>query len=68
MQSAMINAAGRALASHYGFSVVDLDHLMRGQERYLDADGYHWPRYMNLRIFELIATHLHVDFVREHNA
>ena len=43
--------------------VVDVDQLMRGQERYLDDDGYHWPRHINVRLFELVLAHLHADSV-----
>ena len=62
-QSAILNIVGRQIAEEQGLSIVDLDGIMRGQERYLDADGYHWPRHMNLRLFEIILAHVHVDVV-----
>jgi hypothetical protein len=59
VQTAVLNALGRGLAAASGYAVIDLEHIMRGQERYVGSDGYHWPRTLNLRMFEIIVAHVH---------
>ena len=58
-QVAVMSAAVRHLARKWGMGLLDYSVLMGGQERYLDPDGYHWPRHMNLRMFEMLLVKAH---------
>ncbi len=54
---------GAEAAASRGLRVIDLDRLTRGMLRFVDADGYHWPRHVNVRLLELVLAHIHGDLL-----